>query len=182
MPRYIAFLRAVNVGGRVVKMDALRGLFERAGFDDVQTFIQSGNVAFSAKARATAPLERAIETRLADALGYDVPTFVRSPSEVLGVIGRPAFPGRRVAPDGSLHVGFLKGPLDAAARARLSALNTDQYRFEAAGREVYWLLETKMSLLKIRPAQIERALGGPTTFRSHLSLQKLAARHCAPER
>ncbi len=46
MPRYVAFLRAVNVGGRIVKMDELRRLFAGAGFADVETFIASGNVIF----------------------------------------------------------------------------------------------------------------------------------------
>ena len=58
MPRYVAFLRAVNVGGRLVKMDELRGLFGEAGLRDVETFIASGNVIFSTTATATAALEQ----------------------------------------------------------------------------------------------------------------------------
>ena len=54
MPRYIAFLRAVNVGGRIVKMDELREHFAAAGFSDVETFIASGNVIFSSSAKSTA--------------------------------------------------------------------------------------------------------------------------------
>jgi uncharacterized protein (DUF1697 family) len=48
MPRYIALLRAINVGGHLVKMDALRRHFEELGFDPVETFIASGNVMFEA--------------------------------------------------------------------------------------------------------------------------------------
>ncbi len=49
MPRYVAFLRAVNVGGRTVKMDLLRELFAQLQFKNIETFIASGNVIFDAK-------------------------------------------------------------------------------------------------------------------------------------
>ena len=55
--RYVAFLRAINVGGRVVKMDDLRRHFVSMGLSDVQTFIASGNVIFESPARSTARLE-----------------------------------------------------------------------------------------------------------------------------
>lgn len=63
MPRYVAFLRAINLGGaRMVKMDFLRQLFESLGFDEVETFIASGNVVFSTKRQSSSqPLERKIE-------------------------------------------------------------------------------------------------------------------------
>ena len=55
--RYVAFLRAINVGGHVVKMDRLRNLFEALGFSGVRTFIASGNVLFDSAARNTGALE-----------------------------------------------------------------------------------------------------------------------------
>ena len=64
MPRYVAFLRAVNVGGRIVKMDALRGHFAAAGFANVETFIASGNVIFDTRAKAGPALEAKIEAAL----------------------------------------------------------------------------------------------------------------------
>ena len=82
MARYVAFLRAVNVGGRIVKMDELRGLFAEVGLSEVETFIASGNVIFSTTAKATAALEQKIETHLKKALGYDVPTLIRTTAEV----------------------------------------------------------------------------------------------------
>ena len=57
MPRYIAFLRAINVGGHTVKMDRLREIFESLGFANVETFIASGNVVFETTAGDTAALE-----------------------------------------------------------------------------------------------------------------------------
>ena len=58
MPKFVAFLRAINVGGHLVKMDELRGLFEALGFSNVETFIASGNVIFDSKATNVKSLER----------------------------------------------------------------------------------------------------------------------------
>ena len=79
--KYAAFLRAINVGGHVVKMDRLRTLFEAAGFRGAETFIASGNVVFESSRKSAGDLERAIETHLKKALGYPVATFVRSMPE-----------------------------------------------------------------------------------------------------
>ena len=86
--RYIALLRAINVGGRVVKMDRLRTLFETAGFDAVETFIASGNVVFDSSRRNAGDLERTIESHLKKALGYPVATFVRSMPELSAIVLR----------------------------------------------------------------------------------------------
>lgn len=78
MFRFIAFLRAINVGrGRTVKMRSLRQVFESLGLSKVTTFIASGNVVFETRTKKTKMLERKIEGALKDALGYEVHTFVR---------------------------------------------------------------------------------------------------------
>ena len=80
MPRLVAFLRAINVGGHVVKMDRLCALFESAGLANVSSFIASGNVLFDSK-KATAQAEALIEKTLKKDLGYEVITMIRSASE-----------------------------------------------------------------------------------------------------
>jgi uncharacterized protein (DUF1697 family) len=79
--KYVAFLRAINVGGRVVKMEALRGHFEALGFADVDTFIASGNVIFESAAEQ-ASVKTTIEAHLRSSLGFEVATFVRTIAEV----------------------------------------------------------------------------------------------------
>ena len=69
MPKYVAFLRAINVGGHTVKMEHLRILFEELGFENVETFIASGNVIFDSKTKSTKTLETKIEKHLRQALG-----------------------------------------------------------------------------------------------------------------
>jgi len=100
MHKYIAFLRAINVGGRIVKMDALRKIFSDMGFTSVETFIASGNVIFEASesdlqvmvglADMTA-LESWIEDHLHEALGYTVKTFVRTPASLEEIAGYRPF-------------------------------------------------------------------------------------------
>jgi uncharacterized protein (DUF1697 family) len=76
MKKYIAFLRAINVAGRYVKMEHLRSLFVSMGFADVETFINSGNVIFSSDADNSKILEQEIERQLQADLGFEVPTFI----------------------------------------------------------------------------------------------------------
>jgi uncharacterized protein (DUF1697 family) len=179
MPRYVAFLRAVNVGGRIVKMDVLRGRFEAAGFANVETFIASGNVIFDTRAKAGPALEAKIEAALKKALGYEVPTFVRSLDEVVTAAERALFPEKDVAAAGALLVGLLKPPVDPGAQKRLDAIDPTQHTFKIAGSELYWLCKVKQSETKLSPGQIERAVGGPLTTRAISSIRKLAAKHCA---
>lgn len=179
MARYVAFLRAVNVGGRIVKMDELRRLFETAGLRDVETFIASGNVIFSTSATSTPALERKIEGQLKAALGYEVPTFVRSVAEVADAAANRAFSEKDIAAAGAHVVAFIRGPLDAAGKKGLAGLESPIDRFVARGREIYWLSTTRQGESKLTIVKFERAIGMPATMRSMVSAGKLAARHCA---
>jgi len=94
MFRFIAFLRAINVGGRTVKMQSLRQVFESLGFSRVNTFIASGNVVFEATTKKTKALERKIERALKAALGYEVRTFVREENELAKITNYRRFHNR----------------------------------------------------------------------------------------
>src|SRR5208283_5358354 len=119
MPRYFAFLRAINVGGHVVKMEALRGHFEDMGLPGVETFIASGNVIFQAKSAKAADLEGKIERRLESVLGYPVATFLRTESELALIHAYQPF--RAAMEDGGPvpNIGFLAVPIGAQASAAL---------------------------------------------------------------
>ncbi|MEU6235799.1 DUF1697 domain-containing protein [Kitasatospora sp. NPDC047058] len=115
---YIAFLRAVNVGGRTVKMERLRALFGELGLGDVRSYIQSGNVFFTLDGAAAGPADRAaltrrIEEHLAEALGYPVPVMLRTVEEVEAVLAAEPFAGIEATPDVRLVVNFLSEPLPA---------------------------------------------------------------------
>ncbi len=169
MTRYVALLRAVNVGGRTIKMDALRAAFAELGFDDVATFIASGNVLFNASGRRGS-VESRIETHLAERFDFEVATFLRTGTELEST--------RRVAvPGGVAHnVAFAKAPLTAAQSDAVFALETDIDRFVVEGAEIHWSCGRAQSESKFSNVRLERAIGGPTTMRNITTVSKLAAR------
>jgi uncharacterized protein (DUF1697 family) len=175
MPRYTAFLRAINVGGHTVKMDRLRALFQELGFGDVRTFIASGNVLFDAPPEEPAALEARIERHLQSALGYEVATFLRTPAEVTAVAACQPFPGPDPVEVGeALSVLFLKTAPDEEVRQKLQALRTETDAFHVHGREVYWHCRTRIS---DSPAGtlLGKALNAPSTMRNITTVRKIAA-------
>ncbi len=85
MATYVGLLRAVNVGGRTVRMADLRAGLSEAGFADVETHIQTGNVRFASRHRSPAGAERALERALADVCGFEVPAILLTPEELVGI-------------------------------------------------------------------------------------------------
>jgi uncharacterized protein (DUF1697 family) len=173
MSRYIALLRAINITGRNVKMDALRALFEQLGFSNVSTFIASGNALFDADETAEA-LEGHIEAHLHAALGYEVVTFLRSPAEIAAVAAHKPFAAQELETAFGLMIAFLKRPPDDDATARLMAYRRASDDFAVHEREVYWLRRTQQSETKFAGATLERALKMPATVRSITTVRKLA--------
>jgi uncharacterized protein (DUF1697 family) len=176
VPRYVAFLRAINVGGHVVKMNVLREQFEALGFADVDTFIASGNVMFSSRATTMAALERKIEDRLKAALGYEVATFVRTCDEVSALATYAPFPPAMVRTAVSVWVGFLAAPMPPAAQQALRALETPFDTFHVNGREIYWLRRKKQSESTLSNTVIERALKARCSFRGMNTIVRLTSR------
>jgi uncharacterized protein (DUF1697 family) len=175
--QYIAFLRAVNVGGRIVKMTELKAIFETLGLRDVSTFIASGNVIFSATGTA-ARLESKIERGLETALKYAVPTMLRSAAEVSAASDYEAFAPASLN-GASLYVGLMKHEASAAAIKAARSLQTDIDELHVHGREVYWLARKNIAEATITGAGIEKALQTPVTFRNINTLRRLSAKYPA---
>ena len=161
--KYVAFLRAINVGGHVVKMDVLRKLFEEMGFSNVETFIASGNVIFDAR-KASEPK---IEAALQKALGYEVRTFLRTPEQLAKVAAT-----KLDAEGDVLYVGFLA----EEPKRGLESLNTKSDTLHVIGTEIYWVLRTKFSESTLTGAMIEKTLGQKTTLRNITTVRRIAAK------
>jgi len=175
---YVALLRAINVGGHVVKMDRLKNLFESLGLKSVATFIASGNVYFESSVKDAAALERRIEGRLREALGYPVATFVRSTAELAGIARYRPFPSGRLEADGvTLFIGFLHAAPAKAVRGKVTALSTEGDAFHLRQRELYWLRHGGFSDSPFSGAVLEKALGVATTLRNANTVRKLAAKY-----
>ena len=176
--RYIAFLRAVNVGGRTVKMDQLRRLFESMGYSEVQTFIASGNVVFESSVNKAVMLERAIEAMLEERLGFTVAAMVRTTREVAEAAKQTPFAAE--TDGGTVYVAFLRtAPAKDAART-LESLSNAANAYRVKGREVYWLIRgASFADASKSAANIEKVLGTPATVRNTTTVRKMAAKFCA---
>ena len=177
MPKYVALLRAINVGGHTVKMVHLRSLFAAIGFSNVETFIASGNVIFDSPSKDGPALERKIEKHLQATLGYEVKTFVRAISELAAVADYKPFSESELNAH-TLYVGFLADRPSDQSRQKLLSFICDIDDLHVQGREVFWLCRAKlMSDSKFSGALAEKILGMQATFRNSTTVKKIAAKY-----
>ena len=140
MPRYVALLRGINVGGKhPIKMADLRACFEEQGFDDVATYIQSGNVLFGSTASGSAALTAAIERMLSVRFDFEASIVLRSRAQMRAIVEE--------APEG---FGYRRTPVpvrrdlpasrrDRAARRSPSSRNGKGVDRAWAGRGVLYV-------------------------------------------
>lgn len=171
MPRFVALLRAINVGGHTVKMTALRASFEALGFTDVATYIASGNVLFTSSARSAAGVERRIASALEAEYGFAVATFLRSPAELAAAA---AHPFDTLGEGDALQVGFLPRALSAAESRTVQQFATGTDAFIVRGRELYWRRHGRISESTFSNARFERTLKIEATFRNITTVRALA--------
>lgn len=173
---HIALLRGINVGGHTVTMERLRAVFRDLGLARVRSYIQTGNVFFESNEPDTQALRTMIERGLNAALGYEVPTCLRTVTELEQLLAADPFRGIEVTPDIRLAVNFLAEPVSV----RLPIpYQTPDGAFEVIGmtsREVFvvWYLQDG------RPGKsysvIEKQFPVPTTTRFwHTTAKILAA-------
>ena len=177
MPKYFAFLRAINVGGHVVKMDQLRALFEELGLTNVETFIASGNVIFDSSSRSASALEEKVAAHLEQALGYPVATFIRSVSELATIAAYQPFPKSSSNEADRLYVGLLGTSPSAVAQKKLLGLSTKLDELHLNGRELYWLCHTAFADSPLSGTLLEKTLGMATTLRNVNTINRLAAKY-----
>ena len=115
MPKYAALLRAINVGGRFLKMSALAGHFHALGFSDATTFINSGNVVFTSKARNASKLAASIEAELEPLLGFKSEVFLRTQLEIESIAEKGRSLLSKMPEGGDVNVAFLAAIADRNA-------------------------------------------------------------------
>lgn len=179
MPRYVAFLRGMNLGGRRITNDDLQAAFEQLGLADVATFRASGNVVFDGPdGVGGADLSTKIEAGLAEALGYDVPVFLRSCRQVAAIAGcEPFDTGDIEASSGKLQVALLPDSPGKLARKEALAMATGDDRLAIEGSELYWLPSGGISESGLDLKTLESELG-PWTMRTMGTIEQIAAKHC----
>ena len=156
MPTYIAFLRAINVGGRFIKMVDLRAGLSHLGFGDVESQIQSGNLRFRSSLRSAARVEMAVEVALQDLCGFTVRTIVRTPAQLSGLTAYGA--GLKTPTEGDVRrdVTFLKDDPDDAFVAAMNGWDIAGEWAHVKDREVYLWFAHPSHEAKLSNARIER--------------------------
>ena len=174
--RTIAFLRGVNVGGRVVRKDALLDVFRDAGLSGVRTHIASGNVSFDMPARADREaLGRALQKRLLEVAGYEIPVFLRSASEVERVLRLDPFKGIVVTPTSKPCIIFVSQPLPADAKLPYRCPKGTFELLGATASEVFALMHVRDGRPGNPGAYLEKTYKIKATVRFFGATEKILA-------
>jgi uncharacterized protein (DUF1697 family) len=174
MPAIVSLLRAENVGGHnMVKMDALREIYQSLGLRNPQTYVQSGNVVFRSDAKDLARLRKRIEDAIQQACGFRAPVVLRSSAELKDVIRRNPFAKRTGIEPNRLLVSFLSDSPPAEAREKILLLKAGPEELLLDGRELYIYYRDGFAKSKLTPALLERTLKVSGTARNWNTVTKL---------
>ncbi|QIK77152.1 DUF1697 domain-containing protein [Nocardioides piscis] len=175
MTTHVAFLRAINLGAkRKFPKDAIKAACEAAGFSDVETYINTGNVRVTSTLRSRAKVETRLEEAFSQAAGFEVPTIAFSQSE-LAAVGDDAEELHAERELARHYVLLLKeDPRDAAA---IEALSTDEHRAVVRNRACHLLLGPSYEQGGVDPLRVEKLLGVATN-RNYTVISTLVKKWC----
>ncbi len=171
--RYVALLRAVNVGKRQVPMKRLGPLVEELGHTEVQTILQSGNVVFTAPRTKVADMERALADALEAEFGFAVPVMCRTGPQLDRVVADNPFAKAAKAEGKSVHVAFASGPVKASKLADVDVERLAPDEFSAGQEELYLHYPNGQGRSKMTIDVFEKPLGVDLTSRNWNTVLKL---------
>lgn len=172
-PTYLALLRGINVGGKnKLPMKELVQLFVETGCGDVRSYIQSGNVVFTADSQPAETVAARVTAAIAERFGYEVPILLRTAEQVRDVLSNNPFLHAGAAED-ALHVLFLA---DSPAPHRIDALDPNRSRpdaFVVRGKEVYLWLPHGVARTRLTNDYFDSKLATTSTGRNWRTVIKL---------
>lgn len=172
MTRMVALLRAVNVGGRKLPMAELRAHIADLGWENVATYIQSGNVVFDA-ACSPAEAEAALEALIAKHYGYEAPAIVRTRDQWAKYPGgNPFHDAARDTPNYLLML-VAKRPMKGDAAEVIQARAAAGERAEKVGETLWIHFPEGSGTSKLTPALIDKAIGSTATSRNYRTVRTL---------
>jgi uncharacterized protein (DUF1697 family) len=174
MPTHIGFLRAVNVGKRQYKTVDLRAALVGAGYTDVETYIQTGNVRVTSPVRSRTRLEEELEALFLADRGFEVVTMVFSPEELSQVAAEADALGAEHGFEYGQYLTILKNEPTAASAAAIEALSGNGEVLLVRGRVVHLLYDVPYGTSSAA-TQIER-IAGPGTNRNAKVIRTLAGK------
>jgi len=173
MKKFIALLRGINVSGqKQIKMPELKSLFENIGFQNVATYIRSGNVIFSAKEKFNKKLEDKISSAIKSKLGFDVQVIVVTPEEIEYVIQNNPFFKKKKESE-RLYVTFLsENPLTENIK-KLHTVDYSPEEYIIDGRYIYLFAPNGYGKAKLNNNFVENKLKVFGTTRNWKTVNKL---------
>jgi uncharacterized protein (DUF1697 family) len=176
MPRYIAFLRAINVGGtKLIKMEELKQMFVSAKLNNVVTYIASGNVLFDSNEADEEKLKTKIEKHLQKSLGYEVDIFIRSIADIEAIMKSDPFKKRKPTDDARMYISFLSGMPTKEQQKQFAALSNEVDAFFIKNRELYTLSYKSKGESILSDALIKKQLKLKATTRNWNTVQKVVS-------
>jgi len=180
VPRHVAFLRAINVGGRRASSKQLTTALEDVGFHNVIPFRASGNLIFDADREPATDLAKRVDDALTNVLGFEVRSFLRAAAQVRAIAALDPFPPKITeASTGKLQVALLAKPPSKRVRQEVLVMATDTDPLAIHGRELYWrpsgpTMQTDLNLRALDN------LVGENTRRTKTMIKEIAAKFLAP--
>jgi uncharacterized protein (DUF1697 family) len=167
MNTFISLLRGINVGGsKPVHMDTLAGVYIGLGFSHVRTYLQSGNVVFTAPLGDSARMASQIEAGVEAKFGFHAEVFIRQPQDFQGLLANNPFVHQAEVDPSRLHVSFLYKLPGAAAKSRLVIREGIPDKLAWGDMALYLYYPDGYARAKISTSYLEQALGVPLTNRN----------------
>ena len=172
--KHLALLRGINVSGHnMIKMDALKNMLEKIQFQNVETYIQSGNVFLESEDENPQSVGFKIKQEIVKQLGFDVPTIVINKSDLEKCLTNNPFLKEKDVDTKKLYVAFISKELNNNA---LNDLKISQFKPDEAfidGNRIYMKLETGAAKTKLTQKYIEKKLNVTATSRNWNTVNKL---------
>lgn len=174
MIAYISLLRGINVGGnKIIKMDALKALYQSLGFGEAQTLLQSGNVVFTAEQADASALAAQLEASILQTFGFESKIMLRTAAQWQAVVEAHPFTEAQLAEPSKILVAFLRAAPAQEAVDSLKTAHTGIEQIYVRGQEAYLFYPDGMGRSKLDNPTLERRLG-VATGRNWNTVNKLA--------
>lgn len=175
MVAYMSMIRGINVGGKKVKMDRLKELYKSLDFEDVKTYIQSGNVIFESKELDKIKLSHILEKEIAEIFNFDVKVLLRTKNEMINVINGNPF---KQEDFNHLYVTFLSDiPSEKLIKDLTCTIDENienkSDKYNIIGKEIYLFLPNGYGRTKLNNNFFEKKLDISATTRNWRTVNRL---------
>jgi uncharacterized protein (DUF1697 family) len=171
--KYVALLRGINVGGHnKIKMDELREMFSTLGFENVQSYINSGNIIFDSGKSKNKTLVTKIEKAIEKTFSLSIKVVVRESAEINDLVAQNPFDDK-MSPDNNLFVAFLSDELSSDKQELLLSNNNESEEFAIVNQDVFCLSQKGFRDGLLGKKYIDNKLKTSATVRNWRTVNKL---------